>query len=97
MERAMLNDSQDFAAETDDASEAGGTQGTEREPQGTDSAGAAADGDGDTRAEADAETGDDGASGGTDGPDGWRERLAGLTETEQHTTLLDWVSSLVTA
>ncbi|MFE9844083.1 type I polyketide synthase, partial [Streptomyces goshikiensis] len=101
----MLNDSQDFAAETDDASEAGGTQGTEREPHGTDSGGAAADGDGDTgddaRAEAGAETGaetgDDGASGGTDGPDGWRERLAGLTETEQHTTLLDWVSSLVTA
>ncbi|MER5931004.1 type I polyketide synthase, partial [Streptomyces sp. NPDC002054] len=32
-----------------------------------------------------------------DSPDGWREQLAGLTESEQHTALLDWVSVLVTA
>ncbi|MEU9027343.1 type I polyketide synthase, partial [Streptomyces sp. NPDC048383] len=32
-----------------------------------------------------------------DSPERWRERLAGLTAGEQHTTLLDWVSSLVIA
>ncbi|MEV0416097.1 type I polyketide synthase [Streptomyces sp. NPDC050448] len=63
----MLNDSQDFAAEIDGASQAGGTQGE------TDSVTAA------------------------DLREGWRERLAGLTPDEQHTELLDWVSSLVTA
>ncbi|MET9606657.1 type I polyketide synthase, partial [Streptomyces sp. NPDC006512] len=63
----MLNESQDFAAETDGSSQAGGIQDR--------TAGAAP----------------------TDTPDGWRERLAGLTENEQRTALLDWVAALVTA
>ncbi|KIF02709.1 hypothetical protein PL81_28380, partial [Streptomyces sp. RSD-27] len=82
MERAMLNDSQDFAAEIDEASEAGETQG-ESESRSADSAagGIAEDTTDDT----------------TDNGDQWRERLAGLTANEQHTALLDWVSSLVIA
>ncbi|MFF5806691.1 type I polyketide synthase, partial [Streptomyces sp. NPDC012746] len=82
----MLNDSQDFAAEIDGASEAGENQGE----SGSGSADDTADGIAD-------ETNDGTADGSADSGDRWRERLAGLTGSEQHTALLDWVSSLVTA
>ncbi|MFE1873932.1 type I polyketide synthase, partial [Streptomyces sp. NPDC059496] len=94
----MLNDSQDFAAEIDGASEAGETQGESESGSADNAADGIAD---DTTGDAtDDDTGDatDGDTGNaSDNGDQWRERLAGLTGDEQHTALLDWVSSLVTA